>query len=569
MLDKSLTKEAFSKPLIIALLTAVSILTAAAIVAQAYLLSAAVNMVFLQMMVIEGLWNMLFILLMVFILRGLLAFMHTRAGAVLAAEAKRSLRNRLITRFEELGPAYLVEEKTGRLVGVLTEGIDQLDPYFSRYLPQVLQALIISPIILIVVFSHSILSGAIMLVTAPLIPVFMYLIGSMAEAKSQKQLQSLLRFSGHFLDVLQGLTTLKLFGRSREQSKSIAIMSDGFRDTTMDVLKIAFLSALMLEILATISTAMIAVEVGLRLVYGLLTFQVAFFVLLLTPELYLPLKNLGASFHSGRTSIGAWKEICATVERDVEKPQWGSKAFPQPLPPGISLSTVDFSYNGHKKVLSGIDFHINPGERLAFVGQSGSGKSTLLKLLMGLLVPDKGRVLINGIPQFDISQEEWFSHIAYVSQDPYIFSGTIAENIALGRPNAPRKEIIRAAKRARVDDFVKELPMGYDTMIGDGHRGLSGGEKQRIAIARVILKKASIVLLDEPTAGLDLESESLVQEAISELAGECTLVTVAHGRQTIIDADRIVVLRNGAVEAVGAHKELFNSSEHYRQLVSG
>lgn len=568
MLDKSLTREAFSKPLIIALLAVVSILTAVAIVVQAYLLSAVVDMVFLQSKVIEGLWYMLFALLLVFILRGLLAFMHTRAGAVLAAEAKKSLRNRLIKKFEDLGPAYLVEEKTGRLVGVITEGIDQLDPYFSRYLPQVIQTLIIPPVILIVVFSHNILSGAIMLITAPLIPVFMYLIGNMAEAKSQKQLQSLLRFSGHFLEVLQGLTTLKLFGRSKEQGRYISLMSDNFRDATMDVLKIAFLSALMLEILATISTAMIAVEVGLRLVYGLLTFQVAFFVLLLAPELYLPLKNLGAAFHFGRTSIGAWKEICATEERNVQKPQWGTKPFPQPLPPGIILSTVDFSYNGHKKVLSSIELQINPGERIVIVGQSGSGKSTLLKLLMGLLAQEKGKVLINGTPQFDISQEEWFSQIAYVSQEPHIFSGTIAENIALGMPKASRKEIIRAAKRARVDDYVKYLPMGYDTMIGDGYRGLSGGEKQRVAIARVILKKVSLVLLDEPTAGLDLESEKLVKEAISELAGECTLVTVAHRRQTIFDADRIVVLRNGTIEAVGSHRELIDCSEHYRRLVS-
>lgn len=568
MLDKNLNTEAFSNPSILFLLSMVSLMMAITIVTQAYLLSTIIDLVFLEAKEFQALWDLLLILLMVFIFRGLLVFMHTKAGAVLACKVKRKLRNNHLDKLEKLGALYMVKKKTGGLVGAVTEGIDQLEPYFSRYLPQIIQALIIPPIILIVVFSHSILSGAIMLITAPLIPLFMYLIGNMAEEKAQKQHHLLFRFSGHFLDVLQGLSTLKIFGRSKEQAKNISIMSKNFRDTSMDVLKVAFLSALMLEILATISIAMIAVEVGLRLVYGNLTFMIAFFILLLTPELYLPLKNLGTSFHAGRTSIGARKEIASTLDKEILEAKWGDKEFPKPLPPQLSIKDINFSYNGETKALSDINLTINPGEKLAIIGESGSGKTTLLKVLMGLLVPQQGEVRVNDTAIYSILEEEWFNQLAYVSQEPYIFSGSIADNIKIGKPDASREEIILAAKRARAHEFIIGLPGGYDTMIGDGYRGLSGGERQRVAIARVFLKKATLVLLDEATAGLDLERERLVQQAITELARGCTLIMVAHRMQTVIGADRIVILRRGQIVTMGNHKELLKTSEDYRKYVT-
>lgn len=568
MFDKRLNQEAMNHRLILALLVCFSIASAILAVGQGYYLTAIVDQVFLQEQGLQSLWGMLWLLLALFIGRGMIIYFANKAGFELAKKVKSKLRAQLLYKLADTAPNQLFHHKSGKMVSVMTDVIDQIDSYYSSFLPKVIQAGIIPPIILVVVFMHSIYSGLIILITAPLIPVFMVLIGNMADSKAQKQMDSLMKFSGHFLDTLQGLATLKVFGQSYHQRKQIEAMSIHFRDTTMEVLKIAFVSALMLEILATISTAMIAVEVGLRLVYANITFLSALFILLLAPEIYLPLKNLGSGFHSGRNGIAAAEKIWEVLDERGENVVWGEREFPLPKPPHIQIENLSFHYQENKPVLENIHLEIQFGEKVAIIGKSGSGKTTMLKILLGLLPPTQGRILVNGLPLREIKEESWLEHVAFLSQEPYLFSGTIAENIRISRVNASRKEMEEAAELAGVNRFVKELVKGYETVVGEGGRGLSGGEKQRVALARAFLKQAPIVILDEPTAGLDLETEHLMKEAMEKLSENATVLTVAHRLQTVLKADKIILLSEGKVSAYGTHEQLMQHSKFYQEMIS-
>ncbi|MCT8139454.1 thiol reductant ABC exporter subunit CydD [Anaerobacillus sp. CMMVII] len=551
---------------IFAFFTSFAIISGVLAITQAYLIASIVDAVFLKGKGLTDVWPLFLFLLVVFSSRAAVSFINTSYGVKLASFVKINLRTKLVDKLSKSNTGELYEEKTGKHVSVLTDVVDQLDAYYTSFLPQLMQAGVIPLMIVIVVFTQNIYSGLIMLVTAPLIPVFMIIIGSMTEKKSQEQMDSMIKFSGHFLDVLQGLTTLKIFGRSKTQRSEIVRMSDQFRDTTMAVLKIAFLSALMLEILATLATAMIAVEVGLRLVYAHLTFHTAFFVLLLAPELYLPLKNLGASFHSGKNSIAAAETIWEVLDKKETNQIWGDKKLTSDGKLTIKLKNISFQYKEHNPILENIDVTIATGERVAFVGRSGSGKTTLLKVILGMLSPTTGQVVVNGTPLTELQEEQWLNQIAYVSQEPYLFSGTIAENILMGNQGASKVEVIRAAKEAGVDRFVNDLPKGYETCVGEAGLGLSGGEKQRVALARAFLKRASLVLLDEPTAGLDLETEQVLKKAIEKLSKNATVITVAHRFQTIAAADKIVLFSEGKVAGIGTHEQLKNENELYQRL---
>ncbi|OIJ08322.1 thiol reductant ABC exporter subunit CydD [Anaerobacillus arseniciselenatis] len=566
-MNKRLNEEAKVKK-VFAFLASFSTIGAVLAILQAYVIATIVDGVFLKDRGLSDVSILLGVLLFIFIGRGLLNYFTTKYGVKLASVVKMKLRNKLVEKLSSLQANQLYEEKTGKRVSVLTDAVDQLDAYYSSFLPQVFNAAVIPVMIVVVVFTQNIYSGLIMLITAPLIPVFMIIIGSMAEKKSKEQLNSMLRFSGHFLDVLQGIPMLKVFGQSKRQREKIIEMSNHFRDSTMDVLKIAFLSALMLEILATIATAMIAVEVGLRLVYGHLTFHTAFFVLLLAPELYMPLKNLGSSFHSGKNSISAAETIWEVLDKKETIPVWGSKKLNDVTKQTIKFENVSFQYNEKQQVLKNINVTINGRQRVAFVGKSGSGKTTLLKLLLGMLPPSEGQILINGVPLSELQEEQWLQSTAYVSQEPYIFSGTIKENIKVSNVNATDEEVYEAAKLAGVDRFVDDLPKRYDTSVGEAGIGLSGGEKQRIAVARAFLKKAAVVILDEPTAGLDLETESFLKEAIEKLCENATVLTVAHRLQTIVHSDQIVLLSEGEIVARGTHEQLLETSPLYQTIVS-
>ncbi|ADU28538.1 thiol reductant ABC exporter subunit CydD [Evansella cellulosilytica] len=550
-------------------LLCLSILIGLVIVGQAYFIVEIVDRVFLQGETFQAVLPFLGGLVLVLIARAIFSYANGRTGISMAAKVKKDYRRALLKKYSTNPIQASLKGQSGQKVSVLLDSVDEIDSYFSKYYPQMIQTSIVPLIILIAIFSQNWVSGLIMVVTAPFIPIFMIVIGSATQKKSEQQMDKLAAFSGRFLDILQGLTTLKLFGRAKKQRDVIQQSSLDYREATMTVLKTAFLSSLALEFISMLSIALVALEVGLRLViYGHLTFFTAFFVLILVPEFFNSLKELGSAFHTGRGSMGAANKIHEELEEKEQPVIWGSKALDK-KPVTIELRHASFRYGESGFSLENIDATINPLSEVAIVGRSGSGKTTLLHLLSGIIPTTEGDVFVNGNKLFDYKETDWFDELSYISQNPYLFSGTIAENIAIGgKKDATRQEIIAAAEKAGIAEMIEDLSEGYDTKIGEAGRGLSGGEKQRVALARAFLKKPSIVLFDEPTVGLDLQTERILQRSIKELSETATIITVAHRLHTIKNADQILFLSDGQLLGKGTHEELLASVEEYRHMVA-
>ncbi|MDG5471964.1 thiol reductant ABC exporter subunit CydD [Jeotgalibacillus sp. ET6] len=551
-------------------LVATAILTGLSIIAQAYLIVLAVDRVFLQGHPFESIVPILGWLALALLLRAALTFASGRAGVRMASKVKQDFRRRLLDKFSKNPVQASLQGQSGQKVSVMMDAVDEIDSYFSRYIPQVIQTSIIPLMILIIAFSQHLYTGLLMIITAPFIPLFFIIIGIKTQKKSEEQLDKMAAFSGRFLDTLQGLTTLKLFGRAAKQKDAIRESSYGFRDATMDVLKVAFISSLMLEYISMLSIGLIALELGLRLVvFESVTFFTAFFLLVLAPEFYLAIKELGSAFHTGRGSMGAAKKIIDELEKDDQPVAWGERQLDVSNPPVIHLKEAGFKYGDKGFELTGVSAEIKPYMKVAVVGRSGSGKSTLLHLLAGLVAPSNGSIEVEHNPLSNYSEEAWFNEVSYISQKPYVFSGTIAQNIAIGGgKQAAREDIIAAAQKAGISQMVSSLSQGYDTPVGEGGRGLSGGEKQRLAIARAFLKNPSIILFDEPTTGLDLKTEQILQASIKELSKKSTVITVAHRLHTIQDADLILFLDDGELKGAGTHEELMDKESDYRSMVS-
>jgi ATP-binding cassette, subfamily C, bacterial CydD len=378
--------------------------------------------------------------------------------------------------------------------------------------------------------------------------------------------------SAHFLDVLQGLTTLKLLGRSREQIQVIAQISDRYRQTTMGVLRVTFLSALVLEMVATIGTAIVAVGIGLRLLYGHLEFEQALFVLLLAPEFYLPLRLLGARFHAGMSGVAAAQRIFQLLQTPAApstlRHPSSNLQLPAPLRGSIQFDDVHYAYDdGQRPALNGLSLDIQPGQKVALVGPSGAGKTTAAYLLLRFVEPDRGTISVGGRPLSDIPPPAWRAQVAWVPQNPYLFYGTVADNIRLARPEAGLDQVIHAARQANAHLFIDALPHGYDTIVGERGARLSGGEAQRIALARAFLAGAPLLILDEATANLDPHTEALVQEATVSLLRDRTALIIAHRLGTVRRADQILVMDGGRVVQQGTHDLLVQQDGLYRRLI--
>lgn len=566
---KHLSRLAFSQRKMFMLLIFTSVLIGATIIGQSYFFVAIVDRIFLDEQSFREILPLLAGLLLVLAGRTLFTWLNGRTGVKLATKAKRHYRQSIIKKFSRNPVQTSLQGQSGRKVSVLMDAVDEIDGYFSSYVPQMIQTMIIPLMILIVVFTQHIYSGLIMIITAPFIPLFMAIIGVMTKKKSEDQMEKLNAFSGKFLDTLQGLTTLKLFGRSKQQQQEIETSSLGFRDATMEVLKVAFVSSLMLEFISMLSIGIIALEIAIRLVvFESVSFFTAFFILILAPEFYLTWKDFGSAFHTGRGASGAANQLSDELEKEEEEFGWGEAKLGREEPPTIQLRDMSFRYvKGF--AMEDLQATILPRSQVAIVGKSGAGKSTLLHLFAGLMKPDSGEIVINDRPLFDYQQWEWFSQVSYISQHPYIFSGTIAENVAIGDEKPyTRDEIKKAAEKAGIAALIESLEQGYDTPVGEGGRGLSGGEKQRLAIARTFLKRPSIILFDEPTTGLDLKTERILQRSIEELSQSATIITVAHRLHTIKNADQILFLDNGELKGKGTHKDLLETVEGYRAMVS-
>ena len=552
---------------------ALGILGGLLIVAQAALVARMVNAVFLQKAgLTEIRWTAL-TFVAVLGLRAAAAWGAEVSAFRVAADVKRTLRERLLTHLALLGPVYTHGERTGELTNTLTEGLEELETYFRRYLPQVVLAAAVPLLVLVLVFPRDWISGLILLLTAPLIPLFMNLIGSIAQSLTKKQWAQLERMSAFLLDALQGLTALKILGRSREYIRRVEAVSDRFRETTLEVLRIAFLSALVLEWVGTLSTAVVSVGIGLRLLYGKLTFEQAFFVLLLTPEFYFPLRQLGARFHAGMGGVAAAERIFSVLETQPQTPPESAAAAPvKPLPARavfpLRLENITFTYpDGNVPALQGVSLTIEEGMQLALVGPSGAGKTTLAYLLLRFIVPQSGEIWAGERRLAEIPAAVWRQSVAWVPQQPYLFNTTVEENIRLARPNASFDDIVQAAKIARADEFIRTLPEGYQTVVGEQGARLSGGQAQRIALARALLKNAPFLILDEPTASLDPEHEAAIQEGLQALLARRTALIIAHRLNTVTRADRIAVLENGRVVQWGAPDALAAQEGLFRRLL--
>ncbi|MBB5181473.1 ATP-binding cassette subfamily C protein CydD [Planomicrobium koreense] len=563
-----LKQLAFEQRKWMVLLTAASLAKGAAMVGQALFFVLAVNGVFLEDAAFADITPYLYGLLGAILLRAFCGYAIGRAGVELSTEVKLKLRRQLISSFAA-DPLLASEHgQSGRKVSLLMDAVDEVDGYFSKYIPQMIQTYIIPIVLLAVIFYQHWITGLIILITAPFIPVFMALVGIRTKEKADEQMEKLGQFSGTFLDVLQGLTTLKLMGQADRQQKTIKKSSLDFRDSTMEVLKSAFLSSLMLEYISMLSMGIIALEIGLRLVvFDSLTFFTAFFVMILVPDFFNMLKDFGSAFHTGRSSAAAAGRLSEELTKKTEPVRFGNTELALQGPGLLELEELEFQYGGGFS-LGPATLEIPPFSQVAFIGKSGSGKTTLLHAIAGLLPLTGGRLLVDGMDRQDISEQSWFSQMSYISQNPYLFAGSIKENIALG---AGRKvadeEIMAAAKQAGIAEMVLSLKQGLDTPVGEAGRGLSGGEKQRIALARAFLKKPSLILFDEPTTGLDLKTERILQKSMAELGKGATVLTVAHRLHTIKKADMILVLDNGKLAGAGSHSELLSSEPLYREMI--
>ncbi|MBX5456839.1 MAG: thiol reductant ABC exporter subunit CydD [Thermogemmatispora sp.] len=531
----------------LALSVLAGLLALLATVGQMALLSWVVARVFLGHADLQRVGLALAALLVIIGLRAGLVWLREFSARRAGHRVKSEMRRRLFAHLLLLGPLFVRGERSGELVATLNEGCERLETYVARYLPQAVWSLVIPLLLLVIIWPLDHLSAILLLITGPVIPILMIAVGSYSQKHIQRQWTTLARLSAHFLDTIQGLVTLHLFGRSGAQEAHVARLSDEYRRRTLRVLRYAFLSGAVLEFMTMLAIGLIAVFLGVRLINREIPFEQAFLVLLLIPEFYRPLRELGTQYHAGmegRVAAQRMLEILASVP-PVHEPREASLSLPA-APLTLTCEQVTCRYSDSERpALHNVSFTLPAGSCTALVGRSGAGKSTLVNLLLRFMEVESGAILVNGLPLDRLPADLWREYVALVPQRPYLFSGSVRDNIRLARPGASDEEVERAAELAGAADFIRDLPAGYDTEVGEQGLRLSAGQLQRLALARAFLKQAPLLILDEPTSSLDPESEALLSEALARLRCRCTVLVIAHRINTVAAADQVLVLDGG------------------------
>ncbi|MDO6719786.1 thiol reductant ABC exporter subunit CydD [Psychrosphaera sp. 1_MG-2023] len=502
-------------------------------------------------------------LIFIIIIRAALGYFsecYSRQGAM---SIKANIRARLLQRLFQLGPTYTQTKGSAKLATLLNRGIDSLEDYFAGYLPVIAYCAVIPLAILVAVFPIDWQSGLILLLTAPMVPFFMILIGHKAQRLNQQHWAKLQRMSSHFLDIIQGLTQLKIFNASRREIDAVKKISDDYGDETMGILKIAFLSSFVLEFLASISIALVAVVLGFRLYYGDVDYVLALWVLLLAPEFYLPFRQLGTQYHSKMAGVTAAEDLVELLnEPAVEKSD--SVLFCPPF--DIQIIDANFAYTKRNNALTNINTVFASQGLYAVIGDSGSGKSTLIDMILGFIQPSSGQIIINNIPLSLANRDSWLQHCGWISQQADVFHGSLAFNVALSEVYQV-EQIHNALGKAGLGAFLTTLENGIDTQFGEAGAGLSGGQIQRLALARVFYHQPEVLILDEPTSNLDQQTEQIITESIHDYAQEHLVIVIAHRLHTIIRAKNIIVLDQGKVIETGTHQQLVELNSYYARQI--
>ncbi|MFP7408687.1 heme ABC transporter permease/ATP-binding protein CydD [Aeromonas veronii] len=542
-------------------------------VAQAWLLATLLHGFIIEGSTPEQSITLFITLLLVTLGKAALAYGREVASFKAGSAVRQTIRQLVLTRLSRLGPAYIQRRPAGSWASLLLEQIENMQDFFSRYLPQMAIAVFIPVVILVAVFPVNWAAGLILLGTAPLIPIFMILVGVGAADANRRNFQALARLSGHFLDRLKGLRTLQLFMRTQAEGDAIRDASEDFRERTMEVLRLAFLSTAVLEFFAAISVALVAVYFGFSYIdhlnfgsYGVkVTLFTGLFVLFLAPEFYAPLRELGAHYHAKAQAIGAAEQLLEFLEAEVSEPAAGTAPFHADSPVKVEAKGLEVLSAEGKVLVGPIDFTLEAGSRTALIGVSGAGKSSLVNALLGFS-PYRGELKVNGQELATLDMSQWRLQLGWLSQNPQLFHASLRDNLLLAKPTASDAELEDALKRAQAWEFAMEK--GLDYPVGDQAGGLSVGQAQRLALARTLLKSTQLMVLDEPTASLDRHSERAIMTTIEQVMAGQTLLMITHRLDQLTKMDKIMVLARGQLVEQGSFQQLSSGQGLFARLLS-
>lgn len=545
------------------------------ILAQAWLMAGLLHSLIIEHTSRDALLQSFLLMALTFVLRAVITWLREQVGFICGRVIRQEMRKLVLDRLEKLGPAWIRGKPAGSWASIILEQIEDMQDYYSRYLPQIALAGIIPLLILVSVFPINWAAGLILLVTAPLIPVFMALVGMGAADANRRNFVALARLSGNFLDSLRGLDTLRLFHRGTAETEQIKRSTENFRARTMDVLRLAFLSSAVLEFFASISIAVVAVYFGFSYLgelnfgsYGTpVTLFAGFLVLILAPEFFQPLRDLGAFYHAKAQAVGAAESLVTFLSAESADMGDGEQHWPAGQPVALEARDVIIQSPQGKTLAGPLTFTIQSGQRIAIVGLSGAGKSSLLNVLLGFL-PYQGSVTAGGIELKSLRNDEWRKQLSWVGQNPHLPEQTLRANILLNQPDVSDEQLQSAIDRAYVNEFLPLLPQGLETELGDSAARLSLGQAQRVAVARALLSPCSLLLLDEPTASLDAHSEKRVMSALSEASKAQTSLLVTHQLEDTRDYDEIWVMEKGLIAERGTFAQLVAQNGLFASLLS-